>query len=181
MQEKILFLARQPFPQAVFRGNRLHLQALMRVWKVYFARVLILIKGFLGGSVVKNPPAMQETQVQSLGQEDPLEEGPGKPLQYSCLQNPMDKPGGLQPIRSQRVGHDWSNLAHRHASFSELKFQVPFDWYRVWQPSKIRLILNFLGSKSLRFLLLQVRHPFYPCAFWLLFGFGFLNASSEYL
>ena len=29
---------------------------------------------FLGGSVVKNLPAMQETQAQSLGQEDPLEE-----------------------------------------------------------------------------------------------------------
>ena len=29
--------------------------------------------GFPGGSVVKNPPAMQETQVQSLGWEDPLE------------------------------------------------------------------------------------------------------------
>ena len=34
-------------------------------------------KAFPGGSVVKNPPAMQEIQeiwVQSLGQEDPLEE-----------------------------------------------------------------------------------------------------------
>ena len=31
--------------------------------------------GFPGGSVVENPPAMYETQVQSLGQEDPLEEG----------------------------------------------------------------------------------------------------------
>ena len=29
--------------------------------------------GFWGGSVVKNPPAMQETWVQSLGREDPLE------------------------------------------------------------------------------------------------------------
>jgi len=29
--------------------------------------------GFPHGSVVENPPAMQETQVQSLGQEDPLE------------------------------------------------------------------------------------------------------------
>ena len=29
--------------------------------------------GLLGSSVVKNPPAMQETQVQSLFQEDPLE------------------------------------------------------------------------------------------------------------
>ena len=41
----------------------------------------------------KNPPAVQETQetqVQSLGQEDPLEGGPGNPLQDSCLENPVD-------------------------------------------------------------------------------------------
>ena len=44
-----------------------------------------------GGSVVRNLPAKQETQVQSLGQEDPLEEGIGNPLQYSCLGNPMDR------------------------------------------------------------------------------------------
>ena len=31
--------------------------------------------GFPGGSVVKNPPAMQETWVRSLGWEDPLEKG----------------------------------------------------------------------------------------------------------
>ena len=31
--------------------------------------------GFPGGSVIKNPPAMQEMWVPSLGQEDPLEEG----------------------------------------------------------------------------------------------------------
>ena len=31
--------------------------------------------GFLGGTVVKNPPAMQETLVRSLGQEVPLEKG----------------------------------------------------------------------------------------------------------
>ena len=33
---------------------------------------------------------MQESRVQSLGQEDPPGEGNGKPLQYSCLENPMD-------------------------------------------------------------------------------------------
>ena len=32
------------------------------------------MEGFPGGSVVKNLPAMQETQVRSLGQKDPLEE-----------------------------------------------------------------------------------------------------------
>ena len=31
--------------------------------------------GFPGGSAVRNLPPMQETQVQSLGQEDPLEKG----------------------------------------------------------------------------------------------------------
>ena len=43
---------------------------------------------------VKNHPAVQETQetqVQSLGQEDPLEEENGNPLRYSCLENPMDR------------------------------------------------------------------------------------------
>ena len=39
--------------------------------------------------MVKNPPAMQETWVRSLGWEDPLEEGRhGNPLQCSCLENP---------------------------------------------------------------------------------------------
>ena len=32
----------------------------------------------------------QEMQLQSLGQEDLPEEGNGNPLQYSCLENPMD-------------------------------------------------------------------------------------------
>ena len=33
----------------------------------------------------------QETQVRSLGQEDPLEEGMASPFQYSCLENPVDR------------------------------------------------------------------------------------------
>ena len=45
----------------------------------------------LVAQLVKNPPAMQETQVQSLGWEDPLEKGMVNPLKYSCLENPMDR------------------------------------------------------------------------------------------
>ena len=42
--------------------------------------------------MVKNLPAKQEMQVQSLGQEDPSPgEGNGNPLQYSCLGNPMER------------------------------------------------------------------------------------------
>ena len=46
---------------------------------------------FPGGSVVKNWPAMQETQIRSPGWEDPPGEGNGNPLQYYCLGNPMDR------------------------------------------------------------------------------------------
>ena len=41
---------------------------------------------------LKRLPPMWETRVLSLGREDPLErEGNGYPLQYSCLENPMDR------------------------------------------------------------------------------------------
>ena len=46
--------------------------------------------GFPGGSG-GNLPAMQETQVQSLGWKDPLEKGNGYPLQYSFLENSVDR------------------------------------------------------------------------------------------
>ena len=46
---------------------------------------------FPGGTAVNNPPAMQETQVQSLGLERSPGEGNGNSLQYSCLGNPMDR------------------------------------------------------------------------------------------
>ena len=63
--------------------------------------------GFPSGTVVKNPPAMQETWVPSRGREDPLEKENGSPVTYSCLENSMDgKAGGLESMGSQRVGHD---------------------------------------------------------------------------
>ena len=50
---------------------------------------------------------MQETQVQSLGQEDPLEEGMATPSSILAWEIPWtEEPGGLQSMRSQRVGHD---------------------------------------------------------------------------
>ena len=46
--------------------------------------------------VIKNLPVMWEAWIQSLGQEDPLEEH-GNTLQYTCLENPMDRGAcGLQ-------------------------------------------------------------------------------------
>ena len=56
---------------------------------------------------VKNLPAMQETQVQSLGWEDPLEKGMASHSSILAWRIPRtEKPGGLESIGSQRVGHD---------------------------------------------------------------------------
>ena len=41
--------------------------------------------------MVKNLPAMQESWVRYLSQEDPPGEGNDDPLQYSCLKNSMDR------------------------------------------------------------------------------------------
>ena len=58
---------------------------------------------------VKNPPAMRETWVGSLGLEDPLEEGMATYSSIPAWRVPRtEEPGGLQSMESQRVGHDWA-------------------------------------------------------------------------
>jgi len=55
----------------------------------------------------KNLPAMQETRVQSLGREDPLEKGIATHSSIIAWRIPWtEEPGRLQSMRSQRVGHD---------------------------------------------------------------------------
>ena len=57
--------------------------------------------------LIQNLPAMQETQVRSLGQEDPLEEGMTTFSSILARRIPWtEEPVGLQFIGSQRVGHD---------------------------------------------------------------------------
>ena len=53
-------------------------------------KFLTAVASLLVAQMVKNLPAVQKTWVQSLGPEDLLEKGNGYPLQYSCLENPMD-------------------------------------------------------------------------------------------
>ena len=53
-------------------------------------------KASLGAQKVKNPPAMQETQVRSLGQEDPLEKGMATHSSILAWRIPLaEEPGGL--------------------------------------------------------------------------------------
>ena len=56
---------------------------------------------------VKNLSAVQETWVQSLGWEDPLEKEMATHSSILAWRIPWaEEPGGLQPTGSQRVGHD---------------------------------------------------------------------------
>ena len=57
--------------------------------------------------MVKNPPAMQETWVRSLGWEDPLEKGMATHSSILAWRIPWtEKPGKLQSMELQRVEHD---------------------------------------------------------------------------
>ena len=57
--------------------------------------------------MVKNLPVTQETQVQSLGQEDTLEKGMDTYSSTVVWRIPQtEEPGGLESMGSQRVGHD---------------------------------------------------------------------------
>ena len=60
---------------------------------------------------VKNLPAMQETWVQSLGQEDPLEKGMATHSSILAWIIPWTlEPGGLQSMGSQRIRHDLATI-----------------------------------------------------------------------
>ena len=60
-------------------------------------KVHLNFQGFPGGSVVKNLAAKQEMQVPSLGLQCPWE-GNGYLLQYSCLENSMDRGTWQAPV-----------------------------------------------------------------------------------
>ena len=62
----------------------------------------------------KNLPAMQETHVQSLGQEDPLEKGMATHSTIPAWRILWtEEPGGLWSMGSQRIRHDWAHTAEQ--------------------------------------------------------------------
>ena len=82
---------------------------------------------FLVAQMVKNLPAVWETQVQSLGQEDPLEKGMATHSSILGWEIPWtEEPGGLQSMRSQRVGH--SRVTNTFITF--LKLSLTFHIFR---------------------------------------------------
>ena len=74
---------------------------------------------------LKRLPAMRETWVQSLGQEDSPGEGNGNPLQYSCLENPMDRGAWWATVhgvaKSRTRLSDFTFILLLHLGFSSLQ------------------------------------------------------------
>ena len=78
-------------------------------------------------------PAMEETRVRSLGWEFPLEKGVAIHSSILAWRIPWtEKPGGLQSIGLQRVGHDWATNTHTH--------NIPFYGYTTFCLSICQLI-----------------------------------------
>jgi len=71
-------------------------------------------RGFLGGSLVRNPPAKQETQVQSLGGEDPLEKEMATYFSILAWEIPWtEELDGLQSVGLQKSQTQLSNNTRR--------------------------------------------------------------------
>ena len=69
--------------------------------------MLLYYWAFLVAQLVKNLPAVQETWVRYLGWEDPLEKEVATHSRILAWKiSWTEEPGGLQSMRSQRVGHD---------------------------------------------------------------------------
>ena len=77
---------------------------------VYFITYLLLIsRACPMAQMVNNLPAMQETWIWFLGQEDPLEKGMTTHSSLLAWEIPWtEQPGGLQSMGSQRVRHNWA-------------------------------------------------------------------------
>ena len=91
----------------VTRGRKYHL-----IWPSMWTSSSV--QASLVAQILKNLPAMQETQVQSLGREDPLEKGMATHSSILAWRIPWTElPGGLQSMRLWRVGHD--RLTHHIA------------------------------------------------------------------
>ena len=69
----------------------------------------MVLRSSLVAKTVKHLPTMQETWVQSLGWEDPLEKEMANHSRTLAWKTPWtEEPGRLQTMRSQRAGHYWA-------------------------------------------------------------------------
>ena len=108
--------------------------------------------------LVKNPPAMQESVIWFLGQEDSLEKG--KATHSSILAQRI--PWTVKSMWSQRVGHNCVTFTRNfyltgrfnHSLLShslivgKLSSLLIIFWWRTWKPLSWKDMLQSLGSQS---------------------------------
>ena len=88
-------------------GSQLGLSAGIATGVFFLCLLSLPHGGFLVAQMVKNLPALRETWVRSLGQEDPLEKDMATHSSFLAWRITWtEEPGGLQSMGSQRVGHD---------------------------------------------------------------------------
>ena len=96
-----------------------HIHRFLGLGLALFGEPLFCLQGFPVDTAAKNPPAVQETWVLPLGQEDPLEKKTATHFSILAWRIPWtEKPGRLQSRGSQRVGHDCRDQAHSVYSIS---------------------------------------------------------------
>ena len=67
-------------------------------------------------------------QVRALGEEEPLEDSMATHSSILARKTPWtEEPGRLQSMELQRIGHDWSNLAHTHLFCTYFRKLVPIS------------------------------------------------------
>ena len=101
-----------------------------------------LCRTSLGAQTIKHLPTMQETQVRSLGQEDPLEKEMATHSSILvCRIASTEEPGGLQSMRPPRVGHDWVTSLSLF-SFPHLRHWYPYSNFVIVSEEKGALLLS---------------------------------------
>ena len=110
----------------------------------------------LVAQLVKNLPAMQETQIRHLGQKDPLEKGMAMHSSILAWRIPWtEEPGGPQFMGPQRVGHDWETNFHFHFNLYCTSVYFNFKtWKKVGTKDSVKwedknVIVSWLWDKSL--------------------------------
>ena len=118
---------------------------------------------------VKPLPAMQETRVQSLGWEDPLEKEMATHSSTLAWKIPWtEEPGRLQSMGSQRVGHDWACVCiyiyiytHTHTLMSQF-FYRDFYWFIFpFTDSEVLFIYKWYAVMPCISYFIDSRHVFY--------------------
>ena len=98
---------------------------------------------FLVAQSVKNLPAVQETQVRSLGWEDPLEKEMATHSSILAWKiSWTEEPGGLQSMGSQRVGHDWATNTYIPHSWAHSGHSNYAYWFGLFHDDKLQSMME---------------------------------------